>query len=143
MREKGGILRLGGAGGGALVWGRRARGCGRRGPRGGWEVGREKRPGGRGGGGGGWCGVGGAAGARMVAYSMKDPGRLAGPLEGHGPLADGQIWLRSLEGERTRVEVYFPGLRPGQTPAEKPFVIDRLQHLYRDPIAMQAGGGVD
>ena len=44
--------------------------------------------------------------------------------------AAGGFWTRTLPGERTRIEVFLPG-----ESRELPFAVDRLQHVYLDPLA--------
>jgi lysyl endopeptidase len=51
------------------------------------------------------------------------------------PAQPGDFWTGSFAGDRVRVEYLSP-----KGDHELPFTVDRLQHLYRDPVAEMAGG---
>lgn len=48
------------------------------------------------------------------------------------PEGQGEFWTGSVFGERARIEYLAPA---GASSRELPFTVDRLQHLYRDPVA--------
>jgi hypothetical protein len=77
-------------------------------------------------------------GARAVGYPLADPSQVAGPYSGQGPYANGGAWMPTMSGEAARVECYLPG---ATHPAGPPITIDRVQHVYRDPVAMAGVGG--
>lgn len=52
-------------------------------------------------------------------------------------------WTRTLLGERARIEVYFPKSAARRAGRVLPFVVDRLQHVYLDPVAQMAGVAKD
>ncbi|HEX7180402.1 MAG TPA: hypothetical protein VF756_01065 [Thermoanaerobaculia bacterium] len=91
----------------------------------------------------------GAVGLRLHFPGLPPGGRLAvyAPA-GERPLdvqifeasdsGDGGFWSGSVSGERARIEIYYPGGRPG--PEEQgAAVVDEIQHLYRDPLAAEDG----
>lgn len=88
-------------------------------------------------------------GAELAVYSPADllprDQRKADATDGTGRVevyragGQDQFWTATLAGERVRIEYYAP---PGSTGAEEelPFVVDRLQHVYRDPVAGVVAG---
>jgi hypothetical protein len=48
------------------------------------------------------------------------------------------FWTATLPGERARIELFVPAASRGAR--ELPFTVDRLQHIYLDPVAGAAGG---
>lgn len=77
-------------------------------------------------------------GAELYVYAVELPERMAGPYEGRGIHRDGQIWSPSVFGARVRIEYFEPMGRNGGVPAALPFRVDRIQHLYLDPVRRQA-----
>src|SRR6185369_12704908 len=80
--------------------------------------------------------------AEIAVYAPGDPARVT-RYDGDQPsltaLASNELWTPTVFGERARVEVRLPagsGLAAGRLP----FTIDRLQHIYRDPVAETAAG---
>ncbi len=80
-------------------------------------------------------------GATLIAYAPDAPQRLVGPYEEQGPFDDGEIWMPTIVSERVRVECWVPAgalrgaARAGISPPRDPlFFLDRIQHVYRDPL---------
>jgi hypothetical protein len=73
-------------------------------------------------------------GALLFVYSPTLPGFVNGPYQGVGPVGDGQFWAAVVEGERARIELFIPDAGAPAKPVAA-FRIDRIQHLYRDPLA--------
>ena len=46
-----------------------------------------------------------------------------------------EFWTATLPGERARVEYHIPARAGAALPRGVPFVVDRLQHIYVDPVA--------
>lgn len=46
------------------------------------------------------------------------------------------VWTSTVLGDRARIEYFVPAGSPGR---ELPFTVDRLQHLYLDPVAATLG----
>jgi lysyl endopeptidase len=64
-----------------------------------------------------------------------DPDRYVEFYEAASPLLRrGELWTGTLFGEKARIEY----LAPAGASDELPFGVDRLQHVYRDPVAAQA-----
>jgi subtilisin-like proprotein convertase family protein len=56
-----------------------------------------------------------------------------GPFDRRGPAGEGSFWSTVLVGETAYLEYHHPA--GGTSPlAELPFVVDRIQHIYRDPL---------
>ncbi|MCY2961021.1 MAG: hypothetical protein NTY35_12730 [Planctomycetota bacterium] len=70
-------------------------------------------------------------GAQLTAFAPRDPSRVAGPIEGRGPLDAGETWTPTFFGERARVEYLVQG-EAGVQPA-LPFALDEILHVYREP----------
>lgn len=68
-------------------------------------------------------------GAELAIYGPDD----ANPPEVHfgSPVSKSAFWTGTVGGDRARVEY----LTPAGSPDALPFRLDRLQHLYRDPVA--------
>ena len=47
------------------------------------------------------------------------------------------VWTSTVLGDRARIEYFVPA---GASGRELPFTVDRLQHLYLDPVAVVTGG---
>jgi len=80
--------------------------------------------------------------AEVAVYAPGDPSR-AIFYDGEEPflasLQNHELWTPTVFGERARIEVHLPagsGLAAGRLP----FTLDRLQHIYRDPVAEMAAG---
>ncbi len=71
-------------------------------------------------------------GAEVFVYPLAEPVRLIGPYRGHGHRGAGEFWTATLYADHLRVE-YFVPLGVGDAAARTGFVIDALQHVYRDP----------
>ena len=82
-----------------------------------------------------------APGGRVVVYSVTQPDLVAGPYYERGLLGTGEFWSPTRPGERVRVEYHVPALKPGFQPPASPFVIDRMQHIYRDPSQFETREG--
>jgi hypothetical protein len=54
--------------------------------------------------------------------------------------ADTGIWTSTVLGDRARIEYFVPGGAAGR---DLPFTVDRLQHLYLDPVAATRAGARD
>ena len=69
------------------------------------------------------------AGAELAIYGVGDDN----PPEVYSgsPATKGAFWTGTVGGERARIEY----LAPAGSPDELPFRLDRLQHIYRDPVA--------
>jgi hypothetical protein len=93
-----------------------------------------------------------ASGAELAVYSPQDRSGASGTLQNGFPAFDPQrhaelyqgseaqsqrpeFWTGTLGGERVRIEYLAPA---GATGTELPFAVDRLQHLYLDPVAKLA-----
>jgi lysyl endopeptidase len=75
-------------------------------------------------------------GAEIAVYAPDAPERVT-LYAGDQPSLDGDLWTPTVFGERLRLEVRLPA---GATETDSlPFTIDRLQHLYIDPIAKASG----
>lgn len=81
-------------------------------------------------------------GARLVVYAPDWPADVAGPYQGHGLFDNGQLWTPDLMGERARIECFVPVEKPGALGNFQPFVVDQLQHLYRDVMAPMQQDGI-
>jgi lysyl endopeptidase len=70
------------------------------------------------------------AGAELAVYAPAARER----REFHSSLPAGRdgLWTGTFPGERARIEYLAPA---GAGSRELPFTVDRLQHLYRDPVA--------
>jgi hypothetical protein len=74
------------------------------------------------------------AGAQLSLAAADDES--GAPVELHygspdgSPAAKSAFWSGSVFGDRARIEY----LGPAGSPAELPFHVDRIQHLYRDPV---------
>ncbi len=70
------------------------------------------------------------AGSELAVYSPVASGK----REFHESFPDGRsdFWTGTVPGERARIEYLTPA---GSASRELPFTVDRLQHLYRDPVA--------
>ena len=88
--------------------------------------------------------------AQLFVYSPTHPDRVWGPYEHRGPFETGEVWVPTVFGERARIEYFIPD--DGAEHADKvsaevaeddadapPFVIDRIQHIYRDPVLEDPG----
>ncbi|HEY0512199.1 MAG TPA: hypothetical protein VGH73_09860 [Thermoanaerobaculia bacterium] len=75
----------------------------------------------------------GAAGVARNGYARFDPERHVEFYESSETLDD--LWTGSFAGDRVRVEYLAPA---GAAAAALPFAVDRLQHLYLDPVAQLA-----
>lgn len=93
-------------------------------------------------------------GATLIAYdphaAKVDLAKsVVGPYEEGGPFDDGDIWLPTIGSQIARVECWVPtvALAAADQPPQQPlFVVDRLQHIYRDPFRVsgaEVGGGGD
>ena len=75
-----------------------------------------------------------ARGVARSGFPRFDPDR---NVEFHDA-ARGEFWTGSFFGDRVRIEYLVPA---GAAAArELPFTVDRLQHLYLDPVAALAAG---
>lgn len=70
-------------------------------------------------------------GAQLTAFAPQDPSRIAGPIEGRGPLDAGESWTPTFFGERVRIEYRVVG-EFGVAPTLA-FTLDSLLHVYREP----------
>ena len=70
-------------------------------------------------------------GASLVVFSPRDPSRIAGPIDGRGPLDAGEIWTPTLHGDRARIEYRVEGTTGVQPTLG--FNLDAVVHVYRDP----------
>src|SRR5262249_20047978 len=78
----------------------------------------------------------GASGTLKNGFPAFDPERYVEVY--HGSEAESQrteLWTGTLPGERARIEYLAPA---GAAGSELPFTVDRLQHLYLDPVAKMA-----
>ncbi len=65
-----------------------------------------------------------------------DPDRYVEFYEAASPIVKrGDFWTGTLFGDRTRIEYLAPA---GAAPDDLPFAVDRLQHVYLDPVAKLA-----
>jgi lysyl endopeptidase len=76
--------------------------------------------------------------AEIAVYAAGDPGHPVVYGGDQPRLGDPgrELWTPTLAGERARIEYRAAA---GSTGRELPFTVDRLQHLYRDPVAWMAG----
>jgi hypothetical protein len=72
--------------------------------------------------------------AEIAVYAPDDPAHAA-LYAGDQPSLPGELWTPTTTGERARLEVRLPP-RSGD---RLPFTLDRLQHLYVDPVARVTG----
>jgi hypothetical protein len=70
------------------------------------------------------------AGSELAVYAPELDGKRE--LHGGSPEGRSDFWTGTIPGERARIEYLAPA---GSGSRELPFTVDRLQHLYRDPIA--------
>jgi subtilisin-like proprotein convertase family protein len=75
------------------------------------------------------------AGGELRLLSAADPRRPDGPYVGAGPFASGSFWSTILPGDTAYIEYRTP-VEVTAAPADLPFGIDRVQHLYRDPAVL-------
>jgi hypothetical protein len=73
------------------------------------------------------------AGAELAVYAPDEKGKRE-VREGF-PEGRTDFWTGSFPGERARIEYLTPAGPAGTAFRELPFTVDRLQHLYRDPVA--------
>jgi hypothetical protein len=71
--------------------------------------------------------------AEIAVYAPDDPARVT-LYAGDRPSLGRELWTPTVFGERARLEVRLPAAAD-----RLPFTVDRLQHLYVDPIAKAAG----
>lgn len=72
-------------------------------------------------------------GAQVSVYAPGDLDHVLGPYESTGILGTGEFWTPTRAGERARIELFLPA-GTALDPTRPPFVIDRIQHVYRDPL---------
>jgi lysyl endopeptidase len=79
--------------------------------------------------------------AQIAVYAPNDLSRTTF-YDGDQPSLGNDVWTPTVLGERARIEVHLPpgSVKPGQAAGRLPFTLDRLQHLYLDPVAKTAGG---
>jgi hypothetical protein len=75
--------------------------------------------------------------AFLVVYSPDDPTRIHGPYSADGPFDNGQVWTPTTFGDTVRVELLMATNMPPDD-GNTPFIIDKMQHIYRDPVAERA-----
>lgn len=96
------------------------------------------------------------AGAELAVYGVENdgPALLRSPfnlssvgeprVEYHDADAQARrtFWTATLPGERARIELFVPAASALSQGAarELPFTVDRLQHIYLDPVAGASGG---
>lgn len=100
------------------------------------------------------------AGAELAVYGVENdgPALLRSPFKAAGAgeprvehhdaaavdlpnSARRTFWTATLPGERARIELFVPAAAAGAAGMrELPFTVDRLQHIYLDPVAGAAGG---
>src|SRR5262249_29499473 len=68
-------------------------------------------------------------------YAPGDPSQ-AVFYDSDQPSLGSEVWAPTVFGERARVEVRLPA---GSAAGRLPFTLDRVQHLYRDPVAETVG----
>lgn len=73
--------------------------------------------------------------AEIAVYAADDPGHPT-IYSGDQPGLGRGLWAPTTVGERARIEYRPPA---GSSGTALPFVVDRLQHLYLDPVAWMAG----
>jgi hypothetical protein len=73
----------------------------------------------------------------LLVYSPSDPTRIQGPYSASGPFDDGQVWTPTTFGDTIRVEFLIAAEVPPDS-STVPFIIDRIQHIYQDPLAVDA-----
>lgn len=80
--------------------------------------------------------------ASLFVYSPADPTRVHGPYTGFGPFHGEEIWTPTSFGDTVRVEYLVTAFSPPDA-GRVPFALDRIQHIYLDPLAGsdQEGGG--
>jgi len=73
------------------------------------------------------------AGAELAVYSPPGPEtRMVTATYGAAGTRRPEFWTRTFPGDRVRIEYLVPAGVAGQ---EIPFTVDRLQHVYRNPVA--------
>jgi hypothetical protein len=90
-------------------------------------------------------------GATLIAYDPVSPQTtVVGPYEERGPFEDGEIWMPTIVSPIVRVECWVPASalagasRAGAAaPTDPLFVLDRIQHVYRDPLREEFDRRVD
>jgi lysyl endopeptidase len=70
------------------------------------------------------------AGSELAVYAPAETERRE--IHESFPAGRSEFWTGSFPGERARIEYLTPA---GGSSRELPFTVDRLQHLYRDPVA--------
>jgi len=70
----------------------------------------------------------------LLVYSPSDPTRIQGPYGADGPFDNGQVWTPTTFGDTLRVEFLISAEVPPDS-STMPFIIDRIQHIYRDPLS--------
>lgn len=80
-------------------------------------------------------------GAELHLYDPAQPqATRVGPYAGNGPVGDRELWAGSIFSDVVRIEYYEPSNAIGGNSAQ-PFVIDDIQHYYRDIRPKSKGGG--
>jgi hypothetical protein len=77
-------------------------------------------------------------GGQIAVYAPNDPAHTA-VYDGDQPSLGSDLWTPTTIGERARVEVRLPA-RSGLAAGSLPFRLDRLQHIYLDPVAATVKG---
>ena len=78
--------------------------------------------------------------AALFAWSPDAPDRVHGPYSGRGPFGGEPLWTPTSFGDTLRIEYLVSAPAPPDFGA-RPFVLDRIQHLYLDPLAQSAAPG--
>lgn len=78
------------------------------------------------------------AGASLSVHSPDYPQQPANFFdEPQGPLAAGEFWTPTVAGPRARIEYFVPADQLNRAAHEIPFVVDQIQHVYRDIFELQ------
>lgn len=72
-------------------------------------------------------------GGELRVFSVLPPRRSQSHFTGTGPFGTGAFWSTIFPGDMLYVEYRTPSTTDG-VPGSVPFVINELQHLYRDPV---------
>ncbi|MFN7020904.1 MAG: trypsin-like peptidase domain-containing protein [Phycisphaerales bacterium] len=82
--------------------------------------------------------------AGLYVYPAADPSAFFGPLDNAaaGVQAGAGFWAPTCFGtDRIRIEYHDPAQKPGHA-TDSPFVIDAVQHIYRDPARQMETRGL-
>jgi V8-like Glu-specific endopeptidase len=76
--------------------------------------------------------------AALFVASPDNLARIHGPYEGRGPFEGDPIWTPTSFGDTLRIELLVPAASLLPTGGRLPFKLERIQHIYLDPVSQTA-----